>query len=86
MKTYDFTVLAARGLHAQPCAALSAVASKSNCTVVICHNGNEINVADPIKLMSSCISCGERIILKVSGDDEDIVLNELKDIIKQQLL
>lgn len=85
MKIYEITIKAARGLHAQPCAALAAVASKSSCDVIIEHAGNEINAADPIKLMSACISCGERIIIKVSGNDEDDTMNQLKEIIDVQL-
>ena len=85
MKIYEFTIKSARGLHAQPAAALAAAASKSSCSVTMEHNGCEINVADPIKLMSSCISCGERIIIKVSGNDEDNTMDELKKIIDLQL-
>jgi phosphocarrier protein HPr len=86
MKTYAFTINAPRGLHAQPCAALAAVASKSSCDVFIEHNGADINVADPIKLMSALITCGERIIIKVSGDDEEEIFHQLKQIIDSQLL
>ena len=85
MKTYDFTIKTPRGLHAQPCAAVAAVASKSSCHVIIEHNGNEINASDPIKLMSALISCGEHIIIKVSGDDEDNTMEQLKQIIDSQL-
>ena len=85
MKIYDFTIKSVRGLHAQPCAALAAIACQSSCDVIIEYNGHTINVADPIALMSSNITCGERIIIKVSGDDEDNVMNQLKEIIKLQL-
>ena len=85
MKIYEFTIRSKRGLHAQPAAALAAAASQSSCSVIMEHSGCEINVADPIKLMSSCIGCGERIIIKVSGDDEDNTLNEIKKIIELQL-
>lgn len=85
MKIYDFTVKSARGLHAQPCAALAAVASKSSCDVIIEYQGDVINVADPIRLMSSCIGCGDRIIIKVSGDDEEETMCKLKEIIDLQL-
>ena len=86
MKIYDFTIKSARGLHAQPCAALAAIASKSSCDVFMESHGDTINVADPIRLMSSCISCGDHIILKVSGDDEDEIMRKLKETIASQLL
>lgn len=86
MKIYDFTVKSARGLHAQPCAALAAIASKSSCDVFMESHGDTINVADPIRLMSSCIGCGDHIILKVSGDDEDETMRKLKETIASQLL
>ena len=86
MRTYNFTINAPRGLHAQPCAALAAIASKSSCDVIIEHNQNEINVADPIKLMSALIACGDHVIIKVSGDDEDDTFKQLKQIIDTQLL
>lgn len=85
MKIYDFTIKSVRGLHAQPCAALAAVACNSSCDVVFEYNDQTINVADPIQLMSSMIRCGERIILKVSGNDEDDTMEKLKEIIHLQL-
>lgn len=85
MKIYDFTITSHRGLHAQPCAALAAVACHSSCDVIFEHDGQTLNVADPIQMMSSMIRCGERIILKVSGNDEDETMEKLKEIIHLQL-
>ena len=39
MKIYDFTIKSPRGLHAQPCAALAAIARKSSSKVIMEHNG-----------------------------------------------
>ena len=85
MKIYDFTIKSVRGLHAQPCAALAAVASKCSSTVIMEHNGHIIDVADPIQLMTSSAVCGDRIIIKVSGDDEEDIMKKLKEIIELQL-
>ena len=53
MKIYDFTIKSPRGLHAQPCAALAAIARKSSSKVIMEHNGQIIDVADPIQMMTS---------------------------------
>ena len=83
MKIYDFTIKSPRGLHAQPCAA--AIARKSSSKVIMEHNGQIIDVADPIQMMTSSASLGEHIIIKVSGNDEEDILLKLKEIIDSQL-
>ncbi len=85
MKIYDFTIKSVRGLHAQPCAALAAIARKSSSKVIMEHNGQIIDVADPIQMMTSSASLGEHIIIKVSGNDEEDILLKLKEIIDSQL-
>ena len=85
MKIYDFTIKSPRGLHAQPCAALAAIASKCSSDVTMEHNGNIVDVADPVQLMTSSVCYGERIIIKVSGDDEEYTMTKLKEIIDLQL-
>jgi phosphotransferase system HPr (HPr) family protein len=82
MKIYDFTIKSPRGLHAQPCA---AIARKSSSKVIMEHNGQIIDVADPIQMMTSSASLGEHIIIKVSGNDEEDILLKLKEIIDSQL-
>lgn len=49
------------------------------------HNGQIIDVADPIQMMTSSASLGEHIIIKVSGNDEEDILLKLKEIIDSQL-
>ncbi len=85
MKIYDFTIKSPRGLHAQPCAALAAIASRCSSTVTMEHDGDIIDVADPIQLMTSSACHGDRIIIKVSGDDEEDTMRKLKEIIDLQL-
>lgn len=86
MKTYDFTITSYRGLHAQPTAALCAVASHSDSYITFDYNGKIIDVSDPIQLMSASIPCGAHIILQVSGNDECDTMEKLKEIITLQLL
>lgn len=53
--------------------------------VIMEHNGQIIDVADPIQMMTSSASLGEHIIIKVSGNDEEDILLKLKEIIDSQL-
>ena len=86
MKTYDFTITSHRGLHAQPCSALAAIAYKSNCCVTLKYDGNEIDVSNAIQMMSASVRCGTSVTLSVSGDGEDEVMEQLKEIVTTQLL
>lgn len=86
MKTYDFTITSNRGLHAQPAAALSAIACQSNSCITFEYEGQSIDGSNPIKLMSASIPCGAHIILQVSGNDEDDTMEKLKEVIAVQLL
>lgn len=86
MKTYPFTIRSSRGLHARPCANLAAAAKQLDASVFLEANGRELNAADPVALLSSGISCGDDIILRISGKNEEEALKVIKEIIDRELL
>lgn len=85
MKTYPFTIQSVRGLHARPCASLAAAAKQLEASIYLETNGKKINAADPIALMSSGISYGDDIILRISGNNEEEAFQIIKDLIDHEL-
>lgn len=86
MKTYPFTIQSSRGLHARPCASIAATAKQFDVSIFLETNGQEIDASNPIALMSAEISCGDDIILRISGKNEDEALKAIKEIINNELL
>ena len=86
MKTYDFTITSERGLHAQPAAALAAIAYKSDCCVTLTYSDKEIDVSNAIQMMAASIRCQTPVSITVSGPDEDAVMEQLKEVVAAQLL
>ena len=60
------------GIHARPAGLLSREGKKYRSTITIEKDGNPVNVLRLMALMKLGIKCGERIIVRVEGEDEAI--------------
>ena len=60
------------GIHARPAGLLSREGKKYRSAITIEKDGNPVNVLRLMALMKLGIKCGERIIVRVEGEDEAI--------------
>lgn len=85
MKICSFTVTAANGLHARPCAHISSAIRNFQSEVILEFNGQNYNASNPISLMSANIACNDTITFRISGEDEEQTAIMIENILKEEV-
>jgi phosphotransferase system HPr (HPr) family protein len=72
------TIKAAEGLHARPAAEFVRIAATPGHTVLIAKsNGNKVRGDSILSLLSLGVKQGEKLIIEVTGPDEESLLQSL---------
>ena len=69
------------GLHARPAALFVQTAGKYTSEIWIKHGVKKVNAKSIMGLMSLAISKGTSIVIGAEGEDEEIAIKELEDLI-----
>lgn len=69
------------GLHARPAALFVQTAGKFTSKVWITKNDKRVNAKSIMGLMSLAISSGTAIAIGAEGEDEELAVNELVDLV-----
>jgi phosphocarrier protein len=77
-----FTVLSKEGLHARPASFLTKIASKYEDTVEIHYLDKKVTLKSIMMLMSLGIPYEAEFEIVIEGDNEDVILEELKTVLK----
>lgn len=77
----EVIVNSSTGLHARPATLLVKKASAFKSDITIEHNGKEANIKSLIGVLSLAVTNGSKIIVKASGDDETLALEEIASLI-----
>ncbi len=80
MVSYEVTIKNRSGLHTRPAASVVKVASKYQSEVSLIRDGFKINAKSIIGVMTLAAEQGSKLIIEVDGNDEDNLLNELKEL------
>ncbi|MCP3031367.1 HPr family phosphocarrier protein [Halobacillus sp. A1] len=83
MKEQTITIDLDTGLQARPAAQFVQLANRFSSDVFIEKGSKRINAKSIMGLMSLAVGQGEEIKLIADGSDEDKVINELSDFVKQ---
>ena len=85
MKSFKYVITDPVGIHARPAQTLVADAKKYASKITIECNGKSAGATSLIKLMSLGIKQGDEITVKVEGEDEDKVAEQLEAFLKENL-
>lgn len=85
MLTFEYTVKDQQGIHARPAGLLVKEAAKFPCTVTIVKDGKEADAKRIFALMGLGVKCGETILLKTEGNQEDEAIEVLKVFLNENL-
>ena len=86
MKTFDYTIKDAIGIHARPAGNLVKLIKGFSSTVTIEKAGKPpINGSALMKLMGLGVKCGETVKFTVEGDDEDTAAAAIEEFMKANL-
>ena len=69
------------GIHILPATELAKICGQHNCKARIFFKNYEINVNSILNILSATINCGDELLLVCDGEEEDMVLNALEDVL-----
>lgn len=85
MISFTYTVTDPLGLHARPAGLLAITAKKCLSSIIIMKNEKRADAKRLIGLMGLGIKCGDTVTIEVSGDDEEVVSEQLHDFFEKNL-
>lgn len=85
MKSFEYTVKDPVGIHARPAGMLAKKAKEFSSEVFIEKDGKRVNATRLMSVMGLCIKCGDRIVVTVEGEDEEIAAEALERFFEQTL-
>ena len=85
MKEFTYTIKDQEGIHARPAGAFVKEAMAFPCSVKIVKGGKEADAKRIFGLMGLGVKCGEEIILRVDGEQEDEALAALSAFLEANL-
>jgi len=72
------------GLHARPAAQLVKITTRCDCDVFITKDEMEVNAKSIMGVMMLAAEVNSEIIIKCTGPDEHLCMNELKELVKNK--
>jgi phosphocarrier protein len=81
MRSVEVTLKNKEGLHARPASIFINMTGKFQSTINIVKDGNVYNAKSIINILSLGVKCGETILLEAEGEDEEIAIAALVELI-----
>lgn len=77
MKEITVTVNFKEGLHARPAMKFIKTAAKFDSDIVIEKKGKTVSAGSIMAVLGACIVCGDEIVLRAEGEDEEEAIQVL---------
>ena len=84
MKHISVTVIDPVGLHARPATVAVNAASKFKCEVKVAYKGRTVNMKSIMGVMSLGIPTQSEITVSCEGEDEDVAVKTIEDVLRAQ--
>lgn len=85
MKEFKYVITDPEGIHARPAGVLVKEAAKFTSKVIIAKDGKEVDAKRILGLMGLGVKCGQEIVLKTEGEDEDAAIEALGKFLEENL-
>ena len=85
MKTFNYTITDAVGIHARPAGILAKEAKKYESKIVIKKGDRQAEATKVMALMALGAKCGEEVSVEVTGADEEQACAEVEAFFKENL-
>ena len=85
MKEFTYTIKDEQGIHARPAGELVKAASAYPCKVPISKDGKEVDAKRILGVMGLGVKCGQEIVLKTDGDQEEEAIAALGKFLEEKL-
>ena len=84
MPQQEMEIINKLGLHARASSKLTQMASHYKCDVWLTKNGRRVNAKSIMGVMMLAAGKGSKVMVETQGDDADIALKALQDLIAQR--
>lgn len=78
MKTFDYTIKDAMGIHARPAGLLVKEVGKYQSKISLTKDGKTVDAARLMAVMSLGVKQGQTITVTAEGDDEEAAASEIQ--------
>lgn len=85
MKQFSYVIKDKEGIHARPAGIVVAEAKKYASNFTIENKGKSADLKRIFGVMSLCVKCGEEIVVKVEGPDEEAAAEAVETVFKGNL-
>ena len=85
MKQFTYVITDKEGIHARPAGVVVAEAKKYASNVAIENKGKTADLKRIFGVMSLCVKCGEEVVIKVEGADEEAAAAAIEKVFKDNL-
>lgn len=85
MKEIVYTITDPEGIHARPAGILVKEAAKFSSKITIGKDGRDVDAKRILGVMGLGVKCGQEIVLKAEGEDEDTAIEALGTFLKETL-
>ena len=85
MKSFEYVIKDELGIHARPAGALVKEVKKFESKITIQKDDKEVDASKLMALMGMGVKCGDKIVVKVEGTDEDTAIEQIEEFIKNNL-
>ncbi|GFI68890.1 phosphocarrier protein HPr [Lachnospiraceae bacterium] len=86
MKTFDYTINDALGIHARPAGQLAKLVASFGSKITIAKEGGaDVSAKSIMSLMGLGATKGTNVTVKVEGPDEDVAAKAVEDFLKANL-
>lgn len=85
MKTFEYTIKDAQGIHARPAGMLVKEAKKYQSKIMIEKNDRAVEAVKLMALMSLGVKCGDEIKVSAEGTDEEEAAVQIQEFLKNNL-
>ncbi len=85
MKAFEFTINDKLGLHARPAGELVKLAKSFTSEIIIEKNAKFSDATKLFGVMAMNIKCGDSIIVKIEGEDEDKAAEAIEKFFNENL-
>ena len=83
MKEIVYTITDPEGIHARPAGILVKEAAKFSSKITIGKDGKDVDAKRILGVMGLGVKCGQEIVLKAEGEDEDTAIEALGTFLKE---
>lgn len=85
MKTFNYEIKDAIGIHARPAGLLAKEAKKYSSKITLKANGKSAEATKLMMIMSLGVKHGQEVEVVVEGEDEETAVEEMKAFFEQNL-